>query len=185
MVVSTPTTHTPDDLLKMADGDRFELINGQLVERNVSALSSFVAGKIYARLNSFIEERSTAGWVFPDNTSFQIFRDDPTKVRKVDAAFISSTRSSIEQLQEQGHITIAPDIVVEVISANDLAYDVNRKIEEWLAAGVRLVWVIDPEIRILQAYAAEGSVRKYGVSDMLQADDVLPGFATPMVSLFP
>jgi Uma2 family endonuclease len=49
-----------------------------------------------------------------------------------------------EQLPE-GHTRIAPDLAAEVMSPNDLAYEVDRKVKEYLAAGVRLVWVINPD----------------------------------------
>ena len=50
MVVAATKTYTPEDLLTMPDGDRYELVGGHLVERNVSALSSLVAGKVCTRL---------------------------------------------------------------------------------------------------------------------------------------
>jgi Uma2 family endonuclease len=184
MVVAAPKLYTPEDLLTMPDGDRYELVDGQLVERNVSALSSLVANKISTALENFAGP-SKFGWVFPDNTSFQIFRNDPTRVRKVDAGFIALGRMSLEQINSQGHISVVPDLVVEVISPNDLAYEVNLKTEEWLKAGVQVVWVIDPEIKVVYVNQADGGLTKLGVNADLTADDVLPVFRCPVASLFP
>jgi len=184
MVVALPKTYTPEDLLTMPDGDRYELVDGQLVERNVSALSSYVGGEVFLNLGNFVK-KSKLGWVFPDNTSFLIFRDEPKKVRKADTAFISAGNLTLEELQTQGQLTVVPELVVEVVSPNDLAYEVNAKIDEWLGAGVSVVWEIDPELKIVDEHRADGSLRRLSVKDHLTAESILPGFSCPIASLFP
>lgn len=184
MVVKTTKIFTPDDLLTMPEGDRYELVDGQLVERNVSALSSLVAGKMSTKLDIFVEPLKV-GWVFPDNTSFQCFPDEPLKVRKVDTAFVAVARMSLEDIKSEGHIHIAPDLAVEVLSPNDLAYEVNAKIEEWLSAGVKLVWVIDPEAKKVQVHRADGSISKLGMNDELSGESVISGFRCRVSELIP
>ncbi len=183
MVIAAPKTYTPEDLLTMPDGDRYELVDGQLKEHNKSALSSYVSGLVLAALMRFVKT-SKLGWVFPD-TSFQCFAHHPNLVRRVEMAYIAPSRMTAEQVRTQGHITIVPDIVLVIISPWDLAYDVSRKIEGWLTAGVKIVWVIDPETKIILVHRPDGSTVKLRVANDMTAEDLLPGSHCPIASLFP
>jgi Uma2 family endonuclease len=154
-----------------------------LKELNVSFLSSYVAGKMYTALQEFISANSL-GWVVPEGTSFQCFPDDAKKVRRADAAFISLDRLTVAQATAEGHCTVCPDLVVEVVSPNDLAWEVNQKRTEWLAAGAKLVWIIDPEDRTIHAYKGNVSVTLFRATDTLTAEPVLAGFSCPVADLF-
>src|SRR6187551_2491614 len=145
MNATATQTYTPEDLLLMPDGKDFELVDGNLVERPMSALSSWVAGETYGLLREH-NRAHDLGTVWPSDNGFRCFPDDPGKVRKPDVSFIGRERYSLDQLSD-GFLRIAPDLVVEVISPNDLAEDVEQKVEEYLGAGVRLVWVVDPDTR--------------------------------------
>lgn len=85
---------------------------------------------------------------------------------------------------ERGFLRIAPDLAVEVVSPNDTVYEVDEKVEELLAAGVRLVWVLNPETRIVEVHRLDGTVSKLHVADELSGEDVLPGFTCPVAELF-
>lgn len=177
---------TPEDLLRMgSEGKGYELVNGRLEELNVSMLSSYVAGQAYLSLRRHVDG-GHSGWVFPESTSFQCFPDDPEKVRRPDTAFIALERLTARQAMTEGHCPIAPDLVVEVISPNDYAKLVNQKVAEWLGAGVRLVWVIDPDAQTVFGYFASGPKASdvWRAADTLPGDPVLPGFAVPVADLF-
>lgn len=175
---------TPDDLLRMPDRGRgLELVDGELRELNVSYLSSFTAGRVFARLNAHVEA-ANLGWVSPEGTSFRCFRDDPTRVRRADAAFHRLDRLTPAQATAEGHCTVVPDLVVEVVSPNDLADDVNGERIEWLAAGAALVWVVYPLQQQVHAGTADGAVRIFGPNDTLTAEPVLAGFRVPVADLF-
>jgi len=181
-VLTSPMT--PDDLLRMPDqGKGYELVDGELKEINVSYLSSFVAGRICTRMSTHVDQ-CNSGWVSPEGTSFQCFPDDPNKVRRSDTAFHQLDRLTPEQARSEGHCTVVPDLVVEVVSPNDLAYEVNAKRIEWLDAGAKLVWVIHPEQQTIHAYHADGSVRLFKKGDTLTGEPVLPDFRVPLEELF-
>ncbi len=167
--------YTPEDLLTMPDGDRYELIDGQLVERTMSTLASYVAGQVLWLLQSFCA-RNRLGWVFPEGITYQCFPAAPGQVRKADTSFIRLDRLSAAQATEEGHCPIAPDLAVEVLSPNDLAYEIDRKVREFLAAGVKLVWVVNPEVRTVQVHRPEGAGAILHEQDELSGEDVLPGF---------
>ncbi len=175
--------YTPEDLLAMPDRKGFELIDGNLVEKNVSALSSWVGGETYARLREF-NRIHDLGTVWPADNGFPCFPDAPGKVRKPDAAFIARDRYSTGDLSD-GFVSLAPDLVVEVISPNDLATDVEKKVEEYLGAGVRLIWVIDPETRTVRIHRGDGSAARLRQDGELSGEDVVPGFRCPVRDLFP
>ena len=181
--LATPKIYTPDDLLKMPDGDRYELVNGNLVERNMSFLSSYIAGKLHRILGNYCDQ-NRLGWVVTEGTSYQCFTDDPNRVRKAGVSFINSSRLSPEQAAEEGHMPVVPDLVVEVISPNDLYYEVESKASEWLQAGVRLLWVVNPRNRQVRVYHPDGSAVTLRVQDELSCEDVIPGFHCRVEELF-
>ena len=67
----------------------------------------------------------------------------------------------------------------------DLPHEVLAKVEEYLRAGVRLVWIIDPNTRSAEVLRADGSVSRLREGDTLEGEDVLPGFRCLLAELFP
>jgi Uma2 family endonuclease len=166
---------TPEDLLTMPDGDNYELVDGQLVERDVGARASYVAGQIHRSLDDFCSPHRL-GWVFPGGVGYQCFQDVPSNVRRANVSFIHLDRLPVVQAHEEGHIHLAPDLAVEVIASNEFADEVHIKTQEFLAAGARLVWVVNPATRRVRVYRADGSVAELGETDDITGEDVLPGF---------
>ena len=115
---------------------------GYLVERNMGLESSEIAGQNYRIVVLFLRGRSL-GRFFPPDAGYQCFMDDPNKVLRPDASFIRSGRLPGNKTPK-GWGRIAPDLVVEVVSPNDIADDVEEKVSVWLNAGVALVWVVYP-----------------------------------------
>lgn len=178
------TTYTADDLLHMPDGDRFELVDGQFVEVEMGALSGWIGGNLYAMLHSY-SANGKNGWAFPADTGLQCFPDDPERVRRPDAFFVSRGRLLNEEIPES-FVRIAPDVVAEVVSPNDNYYAVDRKVWEYLEAGVKLVWVINPSEQTVLAYRGpRGDASLARKHEELSGEDVLPGFRCPVAALFP
>src|SRR5579864_1637883 len=120
--------YTAEELLAMPEGVRFELVDGQLVERNGGAISSWVGGILYHFLIAHCL-RKNLEWVWPADNGYQCFPGHPSMVRKPDVSFIRRGRLPDERLPE-GFLTIPPELAVEVLSPNDLAYEVDEKILE-------------------------------------------------------
>jgi Uma2 family endonuclease len=177
-------TFTPDDLLRLRDSPkRYELVDGRLEVLGVSYLSSFVAGRLYKLLSIHVESHNL-GWVAPEGTSLQCFSQYPDRVRKPDVCFHKLERLPHDLAVSEGHLSVVPDLVVEVISPRDRAIRVNTKLNEWIGAGVPLIWLVYPEDRQVRAFYSGGSVQTYNVADTLTGDPVLPGFAVPVAELF-
>lgn len=175
-------TYTPDDLLAMPDGDRFELVDGQLVERPMGAVSSSIGAELL-RLIGNHNRRHRLGHVFSADCGFRCFPDDPSRVRKPDVSFLGKGRLEGDRLPE-GWIEVAPDLAVEVISPKDLYLETSQKIEQYLAAGVRLVWLVDPALRAVLIFRADRTIQGVREGDELGGEDVLPGFRCRVAEIF-
>ena len=176
---------TADELLTMPEGDRYELVAGELRELHMSQESSWVAGKIFRLLGNFAEDAGI-GWVFPEGTSYQCFPWDPQMVRKPDTSFIARDRLPDGPTGE-GHTRIVPDLAVEVVSPHDKAYEVDAKVADYREAGVPTVWVANPNQRTIKVYRLEdpSSSSHLSADDELSGDGVLAAFSCRVVDLFP
>lgn len=181
-IAPPPTRFTPEDLLTMPHGDRYELVDGQLVEKSMGNEADWIAGEVFRRLANFVAEERL-GWAYPE-TSYQCFDEDPARVRRPVASFIGSGRLPQGRLPS-GHCRIAPDLAVEVVSPNDTFSEVQVKVEEYLRAGVRVVWLVDPAARIIEVVRGGGQPQRLHESDELRDDELLPGFRCRVGDLFP
>ena len=108
---------------------------------------------------------------------------DPDTVRAPDVAFVRSERAPARG-SHRGYFLGAPDLVVEVISPNDLYHEVDEKVAEWLEHGTRLVFVVNPRRRTVVVHRADGSVSLLTVEDALDGEDVVPGWSLPVRDIF-
>ena len=75
----------------------------------------------------------------------------------------------------EGFLTKVPELIVEVRSKNDTPAELERKAGEFLAAGARLVWVLDPIRAVAVVYEAAHPPRVLAPADQLTAEGVIPG----------
>ncbi len=176
--VATETHHSPEDLLAMPDGKSYELVGGQLEGRNMGVESSWVAGRILVRLGQFSEEHKL-GWALPADSGYQCFPHDPGMVRRPDVSFVKTGRFPGDVLPK-GWARVPPDLVVEVLSPNDLVYKLEEKLSDYRKVGVPLVWVINPESRTVMVYRRDDSISRLQDDDELSGEDVVPGFRCPI-----
>lgn len=182
MCAMAQTKYTPEALLSMPDGDQYELVDGELVERQMGFRSSRIGGQLFKFLAMHCDQHQL-GWVLPSDAGYQCFPDDPGKVRKPDISFIQAARLAAED-EPEGWARIAPDLAVEVVSPNDLFEAVSIKVREYLAAGVRLVWVIDTATQMVYVYpnGRRGEILTH--DDELSGGDVVEGFQCRVAGLF-
>ena len=179
-----PAKLTPDDLLRLPDrGKGFELVDGELKELERELPVQLRRGR-GVRTPSRPRPPPPARLAVPRGTSYRCFPIDPDRVRRADVAFHLLNRLTPDQALTEGHLAIVPDLVVEVVSPNDLADEVNAKRVEWLAAGAALVWVVFPVQQEVHAFRADGSSAVFRRTDTLTAGPVLPDFRVPVTDLF-
>jgi Uma2 family endonuclease len=171
-----PDECTQPELLEVPDG--YEMVDGELVEKKMGTRSHVVAGNVYALLRAHAIEHNL-GWALPPDTTFHM--PGSTTARKPDAAFVSKGRLE-DDAPPVGDLLLAPDLAVESISPNDTANELNVKVEEYLAVGVRLVWVIDLEAQLVFVHRADGSMVKVRHGGELDGEDVVPGFRCPLTA---
>jgi Uma2 family endonuclease len=178
------TEITPDELLAMPDGGHFELIDGELTERNMSLLSSRVAVRLARRLDVHCEEHDL-GWVVDAECGYACFPWKPGRIRRPDVSFIAAGRLPSLEERSEGYVMIPPDLAVEVVSPNDRVGELDEKVDEYLRAGVRLVWVVRPAARAVQVFRGDRSESWLWAAYELSGEDVLPGFRCRVDELFP
>ena len=175
--------YTPEALLSLSDEVAYELVGGKLVERNMGGESSEIAVAINSLLWTHCHALSL-GRVFGPDAGYQIYGEDSDKVRRPDGSFIAKGRLP-NDLPPKGHINVCPDLVIEVVSPHDLAIEIDVKVEEYLQAGVRLIWVVYPETKHVLVYRTGSTVQRLGVEDELAGEDVLPEFRLAIGKIFP
>ncbi|MGQ0643708.1 MAG: Uma2 family endonuclease [Gemmatimonadaceae bacterium] len=172
---------TEEELLHLnLPNKRTELVRGKLIVREPAGFRhGVVAGRLYEAITRHVTS-SGLGVVVAAETGFTLFRD-PDTVRAPDVGFVA--RERVPDPLPRGFAALAPDLAVEVLSPDDRAGDVLEKVADWIQAGCRLVWVVDPERRLARVYRRDGSEAMIGADDSLGGEDVLPGFACPLTTI--
>ena len=173
-----PGLLTADELLHVRIPDkRVELVRGVLVVREpAGGRHGRIAVNIAIELGGYVRAH-VLGAVYAAGTGFTLARD-PDTVRAPDVAFVH--RDRLPTPEPIGFPDLAPDLVVEVLSPGDRPGELLAKIADWLSAGTRLVWVIDPERRLARVYRQDGTERIVTAEETLEGEDVVPGFSCPL-----
>jgi Uma2 family endonuclease len=177
---------TAEDLDSLeGDGYRYDLLEGDLIRVSPAGFRhGRLAAEIARRLGNFLAEHPQLGVVVGAETGFRLNRD-PDTVLGPDAAVVRTDRLPAAQAQA-GFLELAPDLVVEIVSPTDRWATVSGKVDAYLAAGVGVVWVIEPGPRAVRVYSAESAEQRLHADrgDVLRPETVLPGFALPLSELF-
>ncbi len=185
MATVTTSEPTPQELrAALSEPDAlYEIVDGQIIE--VPGMSAYAA-LIANRLGAAIREAtwpSGLGVVLVE-TMF-ILDEARNLVRRPDVAFVSSERWPLDrEMPIEGEFLVVPDLVVEVLSPNDLSREVAEKRREYLRHGVRQVWTVLPESREITVHHATTKPDFYEESDTLEGGEILPGFRLPVGELF-
>jgi Uma2 family endonuclease len=168
-----------DELMQLPDdGRKYELVDGELVVSPAGGRHGQTVVKLTVRLATFVGERRL-GEVFDSSTGYRL---PGGNLRSPDVSFVSSARLADTGVPT-GFLHVAPDLAVEVLSPDDRPRLVMDKVGEYLAVGVRMVWIIDPERNRAAAYRSLTEVREVGMDGSLSGEEVLPGFACPLAAI--
>ena len=185
--VTQGTLVSADDLPALssrlaAEGKRTELVRGDLVVMApAGGRHGHIANTIAYLLTEFTRARQ-GGMVFAAETGFLI-RRDPDTVRAPDVAFVAAGRLAEGELPP-GFLQMAPDLAVEVVSPSDSPAAVRSKVQDWLEAGTRLVWVAYPDSRSVTVHSQAGKPQELSETDTLSGAPALPDFTVPVRDLF-
>lgn len=182
LVDPAPGTATEADVLVAEHRyDRlYELVDGVLVEKGMGFTESLIAVVFIKLLDDFTVRGNIGVVTAPDGT-MRLFAG---LVRIPDVAFISWDRLPGRRLPKEPIPSLAPDLAVEVLSVSNTLAEMTRKRREYFAAGVRLIWEVDPRERLVYVYTPDGSTTKLGDGQILDGGTVLPGFSVAISDIF-
>lgn len=177
-----PGTATLPDVVAVRNRDRrlCELVDGTLVEKGMGYRESLLAIAIAGALRAFVNPRGL-GLVSGESGMMELFAN---LVRIPDVAFVSWQRIPGARVPDEPVPSLAPDLAVEVLSRSNTPGEMARKRREYFAAGVRLVWEVDPDSRSVAVYTAPETFVTLGSTDALEGGAVLPGLVIPLRELF-
>jgi Uma2 family endonuclease len=177
-----PGTATEADLIRAVDHDDrpCELVDGVLVEKAMSFRESLLMTLLASLIRAFVDPRNL-GLVTGSDAMIRLF---PGLVRLPDVAFVSWDRVPGRCVPSEPVVGLAPDLAVEILSPSNTPAEMARKLREYFAAGVRLVWVIDPEARTAAVFTDLDRSTVLTEAETLEGGEVLPGFVLPLRDFF-
>jgi len=168
---------TADELLQLSKGEwRYELVEGELRKMFLSgARHGRVAAEIVSSLMAQMKRQQT-GAIYSSDTGFRISRQ-PDTVLAPDAAFVRSERVT----DTAGFFDGPPDAAFEVVSPGDTYTEIEEKTLAWLRAGTKVVVVVDPRTKTARVHRTGSATN---VEDVIEIEDVIPGWRLPLAELF-
>ncbi len=181
-MVPPPGTATEADLIAVNARKRgiCELVDGVLVEKGMGYPESTLALFLGGLLNAFVIPRNLGIVSGPDG----MIRLFPGLIREPDLAFVSWDRVPGRIFPMAPIAGFVPELAIEILSPSNTKAEMTRKRREYFAAGVRLVWQINPRTRTIAVYLAPETSQTLTVPMVLEGGEVLPGFALPLTELF-
>lgn len=166
------------------DEPLFEIIDGERVELPpMSFYACIIASRLLGEISSFAKAQNLGQAVMETLIRLALPVD---RNRRPDVAFISYKRWPKGKPQSlRGNAwDVVPELGIEVISPNDLGYDILVRLDEYFRAGMKLVWVVYPNVRVVYVYSSFTTVQVFARNDTLDGGEVLPGFRLALAELF-
>jgi Uma2 family endonuclease len=180
--LKNPKIWTDDELMSLPVGNRYELINGELVDMgNSGALHGYVCSILVMALMNYILPKKL-GIILDSSTAFTMQNGNK---RSPDISFVSKEKlQGLDELPD-GFLDGAPDLAIEVLSPNNTIAEIHQKLVEYFENGSRLVWVINLKQHYVLVYrSAKEPDRLLKQSDSLDGEEVIAGFSMPLSELF-
>lgn len=176
--------YTVDEFERLSEpgGLRLELVRGQVVREPAAGFrNSRLGAFLVARLFLYVQ-RLKLGEIVGADAGF-ILCDEPPTVRMPAAGFVARERIPEEGLP-RGYFPGAPDLAVEIVSPFDTRLEVEAKIRDYLEAGTRLVWVVEPRSRSVIVHRPGREPQTCWEGDEVEGEDVIPGFRLAVEEIF-
>lgn len=171
---------TGEELLTLPDLGPCELIDGRIVRMSPVGDEHAILEFRFGRwLGNFAESKGYA-WVMGGEIGIYT-RRKPDRVRGTDVVVISKQRLP---RWTKGYLSVAPELVIEIMSPHDKWEDIRQKVAEYFAIGVERVWVVEPAQRTVTVFRSSTDLVRLGEDDTLKGEGLLEGFELPLSRLF-
>jgi Uma2 family endonuclease len=178
---STPLLSAEELLLRPNDGLLHELVRGELRSMTPAGSEHGAIGAwLLGRMARCVQDQQL-GRLFNSDTGFLI-ASSPDTVRSPHVAFLGGDRGRASL--PPGYYPGAPDLAVEVVSPHDRLDEVEEKVQDWLRAGRREVWVVSPRLKTVAVHRAPSDIQVLTSQDTLESPELLPGFACRVAEVF-
>jgi len=179
-----PTDHlvTAAELAENPEWGSCELVRGKVIPlAPPKPQHGVIAFEVALALGNFVRQRKLGTMLINDAGIF--IERNPDTVRGPDVSFISAARAPTKEGLTK-YMEVAPELCVEIISPTDRWAEITEKVDMYLAMGVVLVWVVDPEFRKAHVYRRGREPLVVVGAGALEGEDVLPGFSLPLADVF-
>lgn len=164
-----------------SDACRYDLIRGELVRMPPTGWShSTISSRLNRRIGIYVE-LNNLGETATSEPGFILHRN-PDVLLSPDVAFVSNDRLPPDDYERFAEL--APDLAVEVISPSERPQHIQVKIDEYLLAGVRQVWIVEPRQRTVTIHTPDAEPIVFAESDSIDGGEVLPGFELAVADIF-
>jgi len=178
---------TDQELMALPDdGNKYELVEGELVMSNSGLEHGCIAVILVSALYSFVSSKQL-GVIFDSSTAFTMKSGNK---RSPDISFLSKERLKGLKKLPKGFGQGAPDLAIEILSPSNTVAEIHQKVIEYFENGTQLIWIINPEEEYVLTYKYDPNQkfqpdRLLSSVDILSGEEILPEFTFPVADLFP
>ena len=173
---------TAEELAQIPNDDyHYELVEGRVIRVSPpGSRHAVLATRIAILLGQYVEAHDLGAVMTPAGFTLAT---NPDTVREPDIAFVSRERIPQSGVPD-GFWPGPPDLAVEIKSPGDRQSEIQAKVTDYLARGVRLVWVIDSRQQTVTVHQGRSAPVIRGIDDLLETGDVIPGFRCAVRRVF-
>ena len=203
-MATVPRMMTHEDLLAVPDdGNRYELVRGEILRMPPpQGRHPSIEARLVEAIGRYLYERARAlGWEESQGYDARdalvgrvdsgeagvrfALPDDPDQTRGMDVCYLNPEQVARHRASgPDAYMREVPALAVEVISPSESASYVQEKVDDHLAGGAQLVWLLFPRRRVVQVHSPDHTMIAVTANDLLEGDEVPPGFAVPVDTLF-
>ncbi|MBI4544086.1 MAG: Uma2 family endonuclease [Gemmatimonadetes bacterium] len=186
-MATSPAAFTADDMLDLPlpDGvSGYEFVDGRPVPvMPASPIHGRLIVEVARLLANYVIEHRLPGTVYSDAGFVLGLRHDRERMRGPDVAYVE--RSKVEAHADPERLfRCVPDLAIEIDLTSAKKPGGQQRVVDYLEAGVRLVWAIDPHTRTAMVYRPDGTARMLRTHEALEGEDIVPAFRLPLADLF-
>jgi Uma2 family endonuclease len=156
-----------------------EIVDGKVEIKKPSGLrASGIATRIAVKLGIYLKTNNI-GRLYGADATFTTVNENE---RMADVALVFNVK--LQEGEPISKASFAPDLAVEVISPTDMNSKVVKKVREYFAAGVRRVWLVEPEHETVTVYLSLNQTRIFYKNEDMIDEEILPNFRLPLKDIF-